>query len=279
MPPANGVRGMDPVFRLPPWKIESILSASELGEVIDWGLVFALVPDAWKISRGEEVKVAVCDTGIDADHPDLLPQLASDPIDFTGSPWGADDRLGHGTHVAGIIAATDNAQGVVGVAPGSKLLIAKVLGDDGSGLGNWVAAGIDLAVEQKADVISMSLGSPANDPRISQAITRAATAGTFVVCAAGNSGPNNTSIDYPGRLPNTLAIGAINKDGQLSRFSSRGKEVDFAAPGENVLSCFPGNRYSRMSGTSMATPFVAGGGALFFSAAHKKGAAAPLKKK
>ena len=270
---------MDPIYRLPPWRIESILSASDLTQVIDWGLIAGGVPAAWQLSRGEGVTVAVLDTGVDREHADLVTQFASDPADFTGSPWGPDDRQGHGTHCAGIIAATDNAQGVVGVAPMAKLLVGKVLGDDGSGLGDWVAAGIDWARANKADVISMSLGSPAPDPRIKAAIGRAVAAGVFVVTAAGNSGPHNADIDYPGRFDGTLAIASINRDGNLSSFSSRGPQVDFAAPGEQILSTFPGGRYARLSGTSMATPFVAGIVALLISAHKKVGdqAMTPLK--
>lgn len=255
-----------PLYRLPRWKVESLWSLAELGQTVDWGLLEYGLPEAFRTHRGEGVLVAILDTGVQEDHPDLVGQFAEEPKNFTNSQ-GTFDLAGHGTHCAGIVAASDNGQGVVGVAPSCQLLIGKVLGDDGSGYGEWIANGLDWAADRGAHVISMSLGSPYADPVIYSAIKRVVGKGCLVICAAGNSGPHNpTDIDYPGRHDEAVAIASVMKGGALSKFSSRGPHVAFAAPGENILSTFPPGRYARLSGTSMATPFIAGVAALYIGA-------------
>src|SRR6185437_4984179 len=139
------------MFRLPPFRVEATFTA--LSETIDWGLTAYQIPDHWKATRGKSVKVAVLDTGIDEAHPDLKDAF-DDARDFTRSRFGPIDRHGHGTHTAGTIGARQNDIGVVGVAPDCRLLIGKVLGDDGSGSSATVAAGIDWACDSGADVIS-----------------------------------------------------------------------------------------------------------------------------
>jgi subtilisin family serine protease len=245
-----------PLYRLPPYRVEATFSAQSLTEIIDWGLTLLHVPDHWKRTAGQNVRVAILDTGIDESHPDLADAI-DDARDFTGSRFGPADRAGHGTHVAGIVAARKNNRGVIGVAPQSRLLVAKVLGDDGIGPSSAVAAGIDWACDHGAAVISMSLGSPRPDPNLLAAIKRATGKGLFVIAAAGNSG-RPLSVDYPARWRETIAVAAIDRNGRLTRFSSRGPEVDIAAPGQDVLSTYAGGSYAKLSGTSMAAPFVTG---------------------
>lgn len=262
----------EPIYRLPPWRragnVLSVLNAQER----DWGLNQFQIPKAWQKTRGAGVRVAVLDTGVDASHSDLQGQIVAQR-DFTNSPYGAGDVQSHGTHCAGVIAAKENDQGIVGVCPDlaqndGGLIIGKVLGDDGSGQGDWVAAGVDWAVQQGAQVISMSLGSSQYDQRIHSAVQRATEAGAFVIAAAGNDGGGGRQqdrVNFPGRFEETIAVGAVGRDQLITDFSSRGPAVDIAAPGENILSCVPDNRWVRMSGTSMATPFVAGVVALVLS--------------
>lgn len=254
----------EPIFRPPPYRIDSIISPSELGQVMDWGLAATHIPEAWLLTKGEGVRVAVLDTGFESEHPDLSGQFLTPPKDGTGSVYGPSDRQGHGTHCAGIVAGSDNAQGIVGVAPKCKLIGGKVLGDDGSGSSRVIAEGIDWAVDQGAHVISLSLGSPYNDQRMAGSIARAASKGVFVIAAAGNSGAGSEK-EFPAADPKAVAIAAINEAGKVSDFSSRGKHVMFACPGEKILSTFPGGRYARLSGTSMACPFFAGVVALLVS--------------
>jgi subtilisin family serine protease len=143
------------------------------------------------------------------------------------------------------------------VAPDAKILSAKVLGDDGSGTEQSVATGIDWLLERGADIISMSLGSPLPSAAMKAAIDRAVAAGKFVICAAGNDGRPN-SINYPAKWPNAIAVGAVDREGRVARFSSQGSELAIAAPGEDILSTFTGGGYAKLSGTSMSTPFVSG---------------------
>lgn len=244
-------------FYNPPYKVEQVYRANEVKEAIDWGLTLAGVPDVWKRSKGAGIPIAVLDTGIQVSHPDLKNQI-QDAKDFTGSQFGVDDRVGHGTHCAGIIAAEENGVGVIGVAPKARLIIGKVLGDDGSGNGRDIAAGINWAREKGARIISMSLGSPFNDPYIANAIQRHTASGALFICAAGNDGQGTKHINHPGALKETLAVAAIDNMGRVAEYSSTGPEVDVAAPGSDVLSCYPPSGYAKLSGTSMATPFVAG---------------------
>ena len=268
----------EPIYRLPPFKTELVIGA--LAETVDWGLTAYGIPDVWKQSRGRGIRVAVLDTGIDVTHKDLDGAIL-EAKDFTRSPGGYRDVAGHGTHCAGVIGARQNDTGVVGICPDLRmddggLLIGKVLGDDGAGLESWIAAGIDWAVERGAHLLSLSFGSPTASPTIFQAIFRAVARGVFVVAAAGNNGADN-SVDYPGRYRETIAVGAVDRHGRVAKFSSRGNEVDTAAPGEDVLSTFPGNRYAKLSGTSMATPFVTGVVALMLSKHREQGSATPIR--
>lgn len=264
------------IWRLPPYSVRLVQSA--MSETMDWGLKFGGIAEAWQQTKGEGVRVAVLDTGIDASHPDLAGCIAA-MADFSGSVRGTRDVQGHGTHCAGIIGARQNTVGVVGVAPECRLLCGKVLGDDGSGSSDSVAAGIDWATASGADVISMSLGSPQPSQDIARALERAVSAGKFVVCAAGNDGRPD-SVDYPAAWDNlAVAVAAVGPGGILANFSSRGPQVDIAAPGVDILSTWPGGGYAKLSGTSMATPFVAGVVALLVSR-HRQlgaGAATPLR--
>lgn len=259
-------------YRLPPFRVEAAFTT--LTETIDWGLRLLHVPDHWRETRGRDVRVAVLDTGLETSHPDFLD--AVDAVrDLTGGRSGAADLVGHGTHVAGIIGARLNDRGVVGVAPECRLLVGKVLGDDGSGNDSAVAVGIDWAVTAGADVISMSLGSATFSDVIAQAVARAAAAGKFIVCAAGNDGRDD-SVNYPARLDGTIAVGAVDRAGRLCDFSSRGDQVDVCAPGQDVLSTYLNGGYAKLSGTSMATPFVAGVIALVLAKHRAAGGATPV---
>lgn len=213
------------------------------------------VPEAHKDARGAGVRVAVLDTGCDLVHSEFEGAIRAH-ANFTDAP-DVSDNQGHGTHVAGTIGARENDKGVLGVAPDCELLIGKVLGDDGSGYGEWIAAGIDWAVQNGAHLISMSLGSAFEDREITGAIVRAVKSGVWCICAAGNDGRPN-SVNWPAKHPAAIAVGATDDRGRVAEFSSRGKQVDVAAPGVNILSAWPGGKFARISGTSMATPFVTG---------------------
>lgn len=262
-----------PIYRLPPYTVSQVVRS--LAETVDWGLSSYGIPKLWTETQGKDVKVAVLDTGCDLDHPDLQKGLLS-ARDFTGSPSGVEDRQGHGTHVSGTIAARQNDVGVVGVAPSVSLLAGKVLGDDGSGAHSWIAAGIHWADESGADIISMSLGSSQPSRQIGYAIQTATKHGRFVVCAAGNDGRND-SVNWPAKRQEAIAVGAVDRNGRAAPFSSRGPQVDVGAPGVDVLSTWKDGRYAKLSGTSMATPFVSGVVALMLAKHRQRGGETPVR--
>ncbi|MCK0112916.1 S8 family serine peptidase [Ornithinimicrobium sp. F0845] len=217
---------------------------------------------------GEGVTVAVLDTGIDADHPDLTDRIV-DAQDFTGGD-NPNDTNGHGTHVASTIAGTgaesDGAR--AGMAPESDLLVGKVLGTFG-GQESWIIEGMEWAVDSGADVVNMSLGlqqpNDCTDP-IAQALDSLADQSLFVV-SAGNLGADQT-VTSPGCADGALTVAAVDSDSETARFSSRGMtpdhrvKPDIAAPGVAITGAAAGGGYTQMSGTSMAAPHVAGAAAL-----------------
>lgn len=234
--------------------------AQDQPERINWAGSILGIPDVWSLTQGEGSKVAILDTGIDTDHQDLANAIV-DTKDFTGD--GIEDANGHGTHCAGIVGARLNGVGFVGVAPKSELLIGKVLGDDGRGAYSWITDGIYWAVDSGADIISMSLGGPGSDPDMYEAIQYALFYGVHVICAAGNEGSLYTnSIGYPGRYGGVITVASHDRNGNPSGFSSKGGEVDVMAPGSDIWSTYKDGGYAELSGTSMATPFVAGLAAL-----------------
>ncbi|MBW5446266.1 S8 family serine peptidase [Cohnella sp. CFH 77786] len=232
------------------------------------GVELVQAPAIWEQTMGKGVTVAVLDTGCDISHPDLRDRIRGG-INFTDDDGGNAERYmdynGHGTHVAGTIAASRNDSGVVGVAPEADLLVVKVLDRYGSGQYDWIIRGIHYAIEQKADIISMSLGGPEDVPELHAAIRKAVESGIVVVCAAGNEGDGNEStneFDYPGSYNEVVSVGAIDLNRRSADFSNSNNEIDLVAPGEQILSTFPGGKYATLSGTSMATPHVAGAVAL-----------------
>jgi major intracellular serine protease len=232
------------------------------------GIEMIQAPKIWEKTKGKGITVAILDTGCDLTHPDLKDQIIGGrnfTNDDNGDPDDYKDYNGHGTHVAGTIAAIQNNNGVVGVAPEAKLLIIKVLDKKGSGQYEWIINGINYAIEQKADIISMSLGGPVDVPEMHEAIQTAVQHNILVVCAAGNEGDGNDSTDefaYPGSYNEVISVGAVDLNRNSSRFSNSNNEVDLVAPGEKILSTYLNGTYATLSGTSMATPHVSGAMAL-----------------
>lgn len=225
-------------------------------------------PRVWDKTKGKGIKIAVLDTGCDVDHPDLKDRIVGGR-NFTGDDRGNpniyNDYNGHGTHVAGTIAATENDEGVMGVAPQADLLIVKVLDENGSGQYKWIIDGINYAVQQRVDIISMSLGGSEDVFELYEAISEAIEQGVLVVCAAGNEGDGRETSDeyaYPGAYNEVISVGAVNLERQSSPFSNSHNQIDLVAPGEHILSTYLNGTFAKLSGTSMATPHVAGALAL-----------------
>jgi len=231
-----------------------------------WGMTKVQGPEAWDITQGSPgISIAILDTGIDMGHPDLADKIVSD-VNFTDSPTSDYNGHNHGTHVAGIAAAiTGNNIGVTGLGRDCSLMNVKVLGDSGYGYSSWIASGITWAADNGADVINLSLGGSSSLETVEDAVDYAWSKGVVVVAAAGNSG--SSSPFYPAYYANCIAVGATDANDSLASFSNHGGWVDVAAPGSSTYSTLPDNQYGYKSGTSMASPHVAGLSSLVFSVA------------
>lgn len=237
---------------------------SILAETVPAGVSQIKAPPAWGCSRGRGIKVAILDTGIDWAHPDLAANVKG-AVSFVPGQTAMDGN-GHGTHCAGTIGAAINGQGVVGVAPEAYLHGVKVLANNGSGQFSWIIAGINWAIQNRMQIVSMSLGGSSAPTALEQICNAAFSAGVLVIAAAGNAGPGMNTVSFPGKYRNVIAVSAIDGSNVIASFSSRGPEVELCAPGVQVLSTIPGGGYGQMSGTSMACPHVAGAAAVVWGA-------------
>ncbi|TDC27325.1 hypothetical protein E1265_02230 [Streptomyces sp. 8K308] len=270
-------------------QIESIALDARVQASLDTSVPQIGAPEAWEAGYdGEGITIAVLDTGISDDHEDVTPQVVAEQ-NFSDAT-DAEDHFGHGTHVASIAAGTGaHSDGTyTGVAPGARLLDGKVLDDSGGGWDSGIIAGMEWAVEQGADIVNMSLGGWATtevDPLEEAVDALSATSDTLFVIAAGNDGPFENSIGTPGTAESALTVGAVDKQDQLADFSSVGGRLrdaavkpDLTGPGVDIgAAAAPGSviaqegtpvadGYVAISGTSMATPHVAGAAAILAQA-------------
>ncbi|HLD29108.1 MAG TPA: S8 family peptidase [bacterium] len=246
------------------------------GEYIDledmreaqWGLYEVQAHLAWDVTRGStDVVVSVVDTGIDYNHQDLSNRMWRDTdgrygYDFVNGDSDPFDDEGHGTHVAGIIAAEENGSGVVGLAPGVRVMAVKVLDSEGKGTTETVAGGIKYAADQSCSIINLSLGGGGAEIE-EEAVNYACDRGVLLVAASGNSN-ESASKSFPAAYVNVVSVGAMAEDGSRASFSNFGRSLDFVAPGVGILSTVPGG-WEELDGTSMAAPFVSGAAALILS--------------
>ena len=227
-----------------------------------WALTSLQISSLWQTTTGsQEVLVAILDTGIDGDHEDLIGQIAGE-VNLTDSPI-AGDIYGHGTHIAGIIAAGDNDTGVVGVAPGCRLLNVKVADDRGRCDASNLADGIVWAVDNGVGVINISIEIKESSPDLEEAVQYAWDNGALIIAAAGNSGSQNPV--YPAYYEECIAVAAVKEDNSLAPLTNRGDWVDLVAPGFKIYSTLPDDSYGYESGTSFAAAHVSGIAALLFS--------------
>ncbi|MEH7887191.1 S8 family peptidase [Bacillus sp. JJ1609] len=263
---------MEQYVRVIPYKV--IEENEEINEVPK-GVELIQAPQIWNETKGKGITVAILDTGCEISHPDLKDRIIGGrnfTDDDRSNPDLYSDYNGHGTHVAGTIAASENLAGVIGAAPEASLLIVKVLNKAGSGKYEWIIKGIHHAIEQKADIISMSLGGPSDVPELHAAIQAAVENNILVVCAAGNEGDGDDSTNefaYPGCYNEVISVGAINLERGSSDFTNSNNEIDLVAPGEGILSTYLNGKYATLSGTSMAAPHVSGALALIKTYANK----------
>jgi len=245
---------------------------------LPWGVraVYNNNPLLTKTSGGVDVNVAVLDTGVYRDHLDLKNRVVQCK-DFTVARTPivndkCEDKNGHGTHVAGTIAADggSDGKGIYGVAPEANIFAYKVCGTNGSCWSDDIAFALRTAADSNANIVNLSLGSDLESSLIKEAVDYAVGKGVLVVAAAGNDGPYLGSIDYPGANPSVIAVGAFDSTSDIAEWSSRGinsetepyvvedRDIEFAAPGVNIESTWKDGSYVILSGTSMATPHVVG---------------------
>jgi subtilisin family serine protease len=229
-------------------------------------------PLAWTLSEGEGVAIAVLDSGVDLTHPLLTPNLGPGTNLIEPGRPPVDDS-GHGTHIAGLIAAQRTWAPVIGVAPKACVHPVKILSKSGRGQLSDLIRGIGWAVDQKIPLINLSAGVPDPSDSLTRAVRAATAAGTLVIAAAGNGGG---TVGYPAALPEVVAVTALDPTDRVAAFCSTGTGVDLAAPGVSMLSTMPGGGTGRKSGTSFASPLVSGAAALFLSL-HPRTTPAQLK--
>ncbi|MDD3074423.1 MAG: S8 family serine peptidase [Eubacteriales bacterium] len=246
--------------------VEPDFLAQACAQTVPWGIEHVNAPDVHSAGfQGSGIKVAVLDTGILTSHADL--QVVGG-YDTTGIGSYVDDN-GHGTHVAGTVAALNNTIGVIGAAPAAQLYAVKVLDRNGSGTYSNIIAGIEWTINNDIDVINMSLGGSSGSIALEQACDAAYQAGILVVAAAGNEGTSTGGtecIGYPAKYSSVMAVGSITSSNIRSYFSSTGSTLEIMAPGSDIYSTTINGSYGTMSGTSMACPHVAGVAALVWSA-------------
>ena len=227
---------------------------------------------AWPVTMGRSsIKVAVIDCGVQADHPDLKDRVTQIKVGSIAAAPASGQY--HGTHVAGIIAASaGNEAGGAGVAPGVSIVSFNIFGSSNTYLTKDLVTAIDLAASNKVDIINMSLGGFGYSPELQSAVNNAYSKGITIIASMGNYGSNYMNI--PACMNHVIAVASVNKDGTLSQFSNYGKWADIAAPGSNIMSTYIGNDYRILSGTSMAAPIVSGVAALYMSRYGNPGPAA-----
>ncbi|WP_261381298.1 S8 family peptidase [Paenibacillus cremeus] len=224
--------------------------------LIPWGIKHIRAPQAWNKSKGDRIRIGVIDTGVDYNHPDLRYCL-SRGINILNRQMLPLDDNGHGTHIAGTIAAYTRQKGVMGVAPQAVIHPVKAFDHQGGAYVSDIISGIDWCVLNNVNIINMSFGMKTYSKALEAAVLSAYRAGIVVVASSGNEG-KQAEVDYPARLKQVIAVGATTRKGYIAPFSNVGKQIDIYAPGEKIYSTWLRGKYNELSGTSMATSHVSG---------------------
>lgn len=229
---------------------------SDDSQHIPWGIRHIRAPQAWSKSKGDHIHIGVIDTGADYTHPDLRNCL-SHGVNLLNRFLLPNDDNGHGTHIAGTIAASNRQRGITGVAPQALIHPVKAFDHQGSAFVSDIINGIDWCVKNQIHIINMSFGMKTYSKALEYAVRNAYEQGVIVVASSGNEG-KKAVIDYPARLRQVIAVGATTRRGNIAPFSNISKKIDIYAPGERVYSTWLRGKYHELSGTSMATSHVTG---------------------
>lgn len=251
-------------FNLPKHTIEHVMQT--FSEVYDWGLRDLNIPDIHKKTLGDGIKIAVIDSG-KSEHFETINNTVA-AKNFSKSPH-LTDHNGHSTFCSGIIAAEKNDQGVIGVAPKSKIYFAKAMDDSGAGEPSALVKAINWAIGQNVDIMSISAGMFFDFKPLKKIIKKAHRKNIIIVAAVGNTGTRQYDVAFPARYPEVIGVAAYDQRHKVARFSSRGTNVSFAMPGVNIYSTYLNNQFCKMNGTSFACPIMAGICALIL-AKHRK---------
>lgn len=244
-------------------KIETIEHLDDESNYV-WYLKTMNIDKMWEHTKGEGVKIALIDTGVNIGHPDIEDKIKG-RINMFEKSLDVTDESGHGSAVAGLLVGEKT-----GVAPNAELYVAKVLNNDGRGNMTSIMDGITFAINHNVDVLCMSLGTTKDLPiMLKERIAQAYQKGTTIVCAAGNSGVND--VQSPAKLDEVIGVGGLNENLEQASFSNHGNGLDFVAPAVNIVSTNKENNYVKMTGTSMASPLIAGVIALIISLYRKEG--------
>lgn len=252
---------------LPKIQIKQVVLSFSVGDSseksrYDWGLIDLNIPEVHKKTMGEGIRIGVVDSGR-PEHSDVVNNVALSK-NFSSSSNDLDSR-GHSTFICGLIAAEKNNKGVVGVAPSSKLYVAKVIDDTGTGDPMSLVKGIEWCIEQNVHIISISAGMFFDFAPLRKIIQKAYKQNIIIISAVGNRGKENSDIAFPARYPEVIGVAAYNQNHKAADFSSRGVNVFCAMPGVDIFSCWLNNEYVKSSGSSFACPIMSGICALILS--------------
>jgi subtilisin len=230
---------------------------------IPWGVRHIQAPQAWSRTTGHRIKVGVIDTGVDFGHPDLRHSLERG-INLLQRMTHPQDDNGHGTHISGTIAAANELQGMIGVAPRALIHPVKAFDHNGTAFVSDIILGIEWCIRNQMDVVNMSFGMKTRSKSLLNAVNNAFRTGVLIVASSGNDGRIG-NIDYPARYTQTIAVGATTQMSRIASFTNRSGLIDIYAPGERIVSAWLRGRHREMSGTSMATSHVTGAIALLLA--------------
>jgi len=244
-------------------QVHTLASKTSQGPGIPYGVKQIQAPKAWSTSTGYRIKIGVIDTGADYYHPDLRGSLAKG-INLLNRHMLPFDDNGHGTHIAGTIAAANGTEGMIGVAPRATLYPVKAFDHNGSAYVSDIIQGIDWCIRNRMHIINMSFGMKTRSKALLEVVTKAYASGISIVASSGNDGKRR-NIDYPAKYPQTISVGATDRLRRIASFSNRGEFIDIYAPGDKIISSWTQGKYHEMSGTSMATSHVSGAIALLLA--------------